>query len=74
MAHSSKFIVDGQKYVVVHNGDWSGMAEILYEVMDGDVAVTRHDRLPGKLLRLIGRQAAINEMISKLEDLMEVEV
>lgn len=71
MSHSSKFKIDGVDFTVLHNGDWSGEAQIWKTdgedraIGDQPVAV-----LPGRLLVAISRRAVIHEMVSALEEML----
>jgi hypothetical protein len=63
--HSFTKIVDGIRYHVHHNGDWSDETIIAYSDRDGQHEV----RLPGGLLIACGRQAAFNEVIAAVEQM-----
>lgn len=68
MHTTSRFRIAAKEYIVIHNGDWSGEAEIHCEGMyqGGTMLLAK---LPGRLLRSIGRRATIDELIGVLEQL-----
>jgi hypothetical protein len=68
MSHTSYCVVDEVEYTIIHNGDWSGDATIWGPDRTSNslpVAV-----LPGRLLRVMGRRAALEEAVSAIESLM----
>lgn len=68
MSHTSHFSVEGVDYTVIHNGDWSGVATISRRSPDGKSNLLTE--VPGKLLIAVGRQAALEEVISEVESMM----
>jgi hypothetical protein len=77
MSHTSRFTIENVRYVVIHNGDWSGDAEIIRLAEPKDPLDQRDPGivgepivLPGKLLQAISRQATLREITSVVETLM----
>lgn len=67
MAHTSTFTVNDVEYAIIHNGDWSGLARIIPQ----NGPNKNHEvGVPGKLLTAIGRQAALDEVVSMVETMM----
>lgn len=76
MSHTSVFTIGGTQYAVIHNGDWSGNAEIRWvergatiptEVLPPrECSVT----IPGELLIAISRYATLSELVGVVENLM----
>jgi hypothetical protein len=71
MSHTSKFRIKGTEYTVIHNGDWSGNAEIRWEQpIHGEPSRHVAVSIPGELLIAVGRQATLQEVAGLVEDLM----
>ncbi len=69
--HTTRFPTPGyQTVAVIHNGDWSGDARVVWKDSEGNAGEAE---LPAKVLRSLGRQTArhwlIQEIISFLEQL-----
>ena len=57
--HTSVFELDhGSQVKVIHNGDWSGMATVLWTDSDGD----HESEIPASLLLSLGGAAALQHL------------
>jgi hypothetical protein len=78
MSHTHELTVDGDTYVIIVNGDWSGDAIVRKRVerpppFHAQIAAAGDSvhiaTLPGKLLIACGRQYAIREAVNALYEL-----
>lgn len=59
--HTMEITIDGTEYAVHHNGDWSGSVDLV----GGGLSVS----IPAKLFLAIGRNAVLQEVIGRVEDM-----
>ena len=68
MSHTSRYEIKGFKEVVViHDGDWDGEVEVMWEEDHGPKRV----HLPAALLRALGSRVALDHARSKLIECIE---
>ena len=70
MSHTSKFEIPGlpRPVTVIHDGDWDGMATVIWEDADGEF---QRAELPAPVLIRLGEQVAFNQMKGKIISFLE---
>ena len=69
MSHYHLLETDDGEFHINVNSDWSGNASVHWEDTEGKHEV----ELPGKLLLLLGRKAAIDHLRNKIIEVLENE-
>jgi hypothetical protein len=65
-----KITIGDNSYFIVHNGDWSGEAEIVQIDPKSHDVILRH-KLPGELLIAIGKKVALEKIRSDIISFVE---